>query len=280
MPSEYLRFLKKESIVDVSLGDHVSKEMAVMFSDIRSFTSLSESMTPQENFDFVNAYLRQVSPAIRAHDGFIVKYLGDGMMAVFPEGVDDAIAAGLAKLNSVTAYNKKRIEEGFKPIAVGIGIHFGHMMVGMVGESARMQGDAFSDNVNLTARLEGLTKQYGVSMIVSGQALSVFSHAESYQIRFLDRVIVKGRSEAIDIYQMIDGESAAVQAQIEQTKASFIAGIEHYRAGEFLSAKSCFDEVLRQVPTDKTAQIYCDRLSELMISPPEYWDGVWTLTEK
>jgi len=97
VPYEFLRFLKKESIVDVKLGDHVSKEMAVMFSDIRGFTTLSESMTPQENFDFVNSYLREVSPTIRDNSGFIVKYLGDGMMAIFPDGADSAIQAGIAK---------------------------------------------------------------------------------------------------------------------------------------------------------------------------------------
>ena len=126
VPHEYLKFLSKESIIDVELGDHVSKEMAVMFSDIRSFTTLSESMTPQENFDFVNNYLRQVSPVIRDNTGFIVKYLGDGMMAVFPKGADDAVAAGIGKLKKVEEQNIQRIEQGLLPIKVGIGVHFGH----------------------------------------------------------------------------------------------------------------------------------------------------------
>lgn len=96
VPHEYLRFLRKETITDVHLGDHVSKVMAVMFSDIRSFTTISEGMSPQDNFNFVNAYLKRVSPEIRSHYGIIVKFLGDGMMAVFPEGADDAVAAGVA----------------------------------------------------------------------------------------------------------------------------------------------------------------------------------------
>ncbi|HEY9597310.1 MAG TPA: ATP-binding protein, partial [Cyanophyceae cyanobacterium] len=115
VPHEYLHFLEKESIIDVQLGDHVSKEMAVMFSDIRSFTTMSESMTPQENFDFVNAYLRRVSPEIRNYGGFIVKYLGDGLMAVFPNGADDAVQAGLAKLKKVQEYNQSRIAKGYQP---------------------------------------------------------------------------------------------------------------------------------------------------------------------
>lgn len=280
VPNEYLRFLEKESIVDVQLGDHVSKEMAVMFSDIRSFTTLSESMTPQENFDFVNAYLRQVSPVIRNQGGFIVKYLGDGMMAVFPQGTDDAVAAGVAKLRSVTEYNQRRQEKGFAPIAVGIGIHFGHMMVGMVGESARMQGDAFSDNVNLTARLESLTKLYGVSLVISDRALTLLSHPEKYQTRFLDRVIVKGRSEPIDLYHILDGEPDSMVEQLEHTQAAFSTGIFHYQAGDFLCAKDCFEQVLQQYPENKAAQVYCDRLDSLIQTPPTNWNGVWRLTQK
>ena len=280
VPSEYLRFLKKESIVDVSLGDHVSKEMAVMFSDIRSFTKLSEGMTPQENFDFVNAYLRKVSPVIRNKNGFIVKYLGDGMMAVFPEGVDDAVAAGVEKLHSVAAYNQQRQAKGFAPIAVGIGIHFGHMMVGMVGESARMQGDAFSDNVNLTARIESLTKLYGVSMLISDRAIAQLTDPERYQIHFLDRVIVKGRSEPISLYHVLDGESPQQIQQLESIREPFSKGISFYQSGLFKQAQGCFKQVLVQLPTNKAAQMYCDRLKSLRENCPKHWDGVWRLTQK
>ncbi|MEL7223588.1 MAG: adenylate/guanylate cyclase domain-containing protein, partial [Cyanobacteria bacterium J06576_12] len=287
VPSEYLRFLKKESIVDVRLGDHVSKEMAVMFSDIRSFTSLSEQMTPQENFDFVNAYLRQVSPAVRDQNGFIVKYLGDGMMAVFPDSVDDAVAAGIAKLRSVDALNQdskalSTPSESNKrqSINIGIGIHFGHMMVGMVGEAARMQGDAFSDNVNLTARLESLTKLYGVSMVISNQALANLSHPDRYQIHFLDRVVVKGRREPIDIYHVLDGEPAHTLTQLQQSRDMFDTGIAHYRSGAFDIARSCFEKILKILPNNKTARIYYDRLCELVAAPPEHWNGVWILNQK
>ena len=183
-PGEYLTFLRKDSVTEVQLGDYVSKVMAVMFSDIRSFTTMSETMTPRENFDFVNAYLKRVSPEIRNHYGIIVKFLGDGMMAVFPDGADDAVAAGVAKQKRVQEYNQQRQARGDLPVQVGIGIHVGQMMLGMVGEANRIQGDAFSDNVNLTSRLEGLTKFYGVAMIISGQTLEHLSNPDHYQIRF------------------------------------------------------------------------------------------------
>ncbi len=280
-PHEYLKFLQKKSVVNVQLGDHVSKEMAVMFSDIRSFTTISESMTPQENFDFVNAYLRRVSPEIRNHNGMIVKYLGDGMMAIFPNSADDAVQAGITKLRRVHEYNQERANKGYAPLQIGIGIHVGHMMVGMVGEENRMQGDAFSDNVNLTARLEGLTKFYGVSMLISEQVLEKLSDPSQYQIRFLDRAIVKGRKEAIAVYEVMDGETEEIKALKFQTQSDFEQGLEYYRRRQFTEAQRYFEQVLAVNLSDKTAALYLERVNQLMEQgAPENWNGVWTFSEK
>jgi len=280
-PDAFLEFLKKESIVDIQLGNHVSKQMAVMFSDIRSFTALSETMTPQQNFDFVNAYLREVSPKIREHCGFIVKYLGDGMMAVFPNGADDAVQGGIAKLQQVHRYNADRTNSGYQPIKVGVGVHFGQMMVGIVGEAERMQGDAFSDHVNLASRLESLTKLYGVSLIISEKVLDNLTHPEEYQVRFLDRVIVKGKQQPISIYEVLDGETELVREMKLQTQPNFERGLEHYRRHEFKAAKTCFYQVLAVNAEDKTAVLYLERLNHLIEKGvPENWSGAWTLTQK
>ena len=280
-PAEYLRFLRKETVTDVQLGDYVSKTMAVMFSDIRSFTTISETMTPQENFNFVNAYLRRVSPEIRNHYGIIVKFLGDGMMAVFPEGADDAVAAGVAKQLRVQEYNVQRLERGDLPLQVGIGIHVGHMMLGMVGETHRIQGDAFSDTVNLTARLEGLTKYYGVSMLISEQTLEYLSNPSQYQIRFLDRAIVKGRNEPITVYEVLDAETEENRSLKLQTQPTFDQGIDCYRQAKFEQAKSYFENVLEVNPADKTARLYVDRALELLSQKiPEDWTDAWAFSEK
>jgi adenylate cyclase len=281
VPDDYLRFLRKKSIIDVQLGDHVSKMMAVMFSDIRSFTTISESMTPKENFAFVNAYLKRVSPEIRNNHGLIVKFLGDGMMAVFPEGSDDAIAAGVAMFRAVEQYNEKRQQDSWLPINVGIGIHVGHMMLGIVGEHNRMQGDAFSDNVNLTARLEGLTKFYGVSLLISEQAYEHLSHPEDFQIRFLDRAIVKGRNEPITVYEILDAEVEAVRSLKLQTQPDFEKGLEYYRGADLDNAKAYFEKVLAVNAKDKTAQLYLERVETLIHQGvPDGWNGVWAFNEK
>jgi class 3 adenylate cyclase/DNA-binding response OmpR family regulator len=280
-PSEYLQFLRKDSVTEVQLGDYVSKTMAVMFSDIRSFTNLSESMTPQENFNFVNAYLKRVSPEIRNHYGIIVKFLGDGMMAVFPEGADDAVKAGIAKQKRVQEYNEDRLAGGGLPIQVGIGIHVGHMMLGMVGEDNRIQGDAYSDNVNLTARLEGLTKFYGVSMLISGQTLEHLSNPAQYQIRFLDRASVKGRNEPIAVYEVLDAENEEICNLKLQTQADFEQGVSCYRDRALTDAKACFERVLAVNPLDKTAKLYVERVEWLLEhGVPENWNEAWVFSEK
>jgi adenylate cyclase len=212
IPDEYLQFLGKQSIVDFQLGDHVSKEMAIMFSDIRSFTTMAEQMTPQENFDFINAYLQRISPEIRNHNGFIVKYMGDGVMAVFTEGVDDAIQAGIVMLEQSQEYNQSRQINGYIPLNIGIGIHVGDTMVGIIGDANRMQADALSDRVNLTARLESLTKYYGVSLLISGDVVQRLSQPEKHHIRFLARAIVKGRQEPITVCEVLDVEVEPVRA--------------------------------------------------------------------
>ncbi|MEG4009414.1 adenylate/guanylate cyclase domain-containing protein [Microcoleus sp. Pol11C1] len=281
VPDEFLQFLGKQSMVDFQLGDHVSKEMAIMFSDMRSFTTMAEQMTPQENFDFINNYLQQISPEIRKHNGFIVKYIGDGVMAVFPDGVDDAIQAGIVKLEQLHKYNQSRKINGDIPLKIGIGIHVGDTMVGIIGDANRMQADALSDHVNLTARLEGLTKYYGVSLLISGDVVQRLSQPEKYHIRFLDRAIVKGRQEAITVCEVLDVEVEPVRSLKIQTLPIFEEGLQEYCQGNFAKAIVFFEQIVALNPDDKPSQLYLKRLQSLLRnSIPANWNGVWKFTKK
>lgn len=129
VPKDYLRVLNKDNIIDIALGDYVTGEMTVLFSDMRNFTAVSEAMTPEENFAFVNSYLGRVSPIVRNHNGLIIKYLGDGIHAVFPELADDGVQAGIEMLEAVNAYNKYRRSMDRLPISVGIGVNTGSLML-------------------------------------------------------------------------------------------------------------------------------------------------------
>lgn len=281
VPHDYLQFLSKESIIDVNLGDNVATEMAVVFSDIRSFSTLSETMTPQENFNFVNAYFKRVSPKVREYNGIIVKYVGDAIMAVFKEKTEDAIDSAIAQLNELNNYNKKREANGYLPIKSGFGIHSGFMMLGMIGEANRMQGDAFSDHVNLTSRLEGLTKYYGASIIISSVVLGKISDLNKYSIRYLDRVRVKGRKQPIEIYEVMDADDPVIREKKIKTIDEFKKGINFYLYGDMKSAYQVLTELNQNFPEDKAVTQYLERTKEyLKMGVPEDWEGVYDMKSK
>ncbi|MCZ6681246.1 MAG: PAS domain S-box protein [Candidatus Poribacteria bacterium] len=281
VPSEFLKFFQKQSIVDLQLGDQVSQEMTIMFSDIRDFTTLSETMTPQENFNFVNAYLKWVSPVIREHRGFIIRYMGDGMMAVFPTGADDAIRAGIEKLKSVAAFNQRRRKQGEPPIRIGLGMDTGEMMVGVIGEASRMQPDAFSDHINLAARLESLTKFYHVSFIISADMYHRLVDPGQYHIRFLDKVQVHGRTEPVDLYEVFDADASDVQALKQETQTDLVEAQRLYYAKQFAAAQAQLFNILHRNPHDKVAWHYLTRATQLLDDEvSENWTGVTVMTEK
>lgn len=281
VPYDYLRFLKKESILDVRLGDHDSREMGIMFTDIRSFTSMSEKMAAGEIFRFVNAYLGRVSPVIRAHNGIIVKFLGDGLMAVFPNDTEDMLAAGIEKLRKVEEYNQHRKTEGRMPIRIGIGAHTGHIMIGMIGESARMEGDVLSDHVNLTARLEGLSKYYGVSFLISGEVLEKLPNPEKYLIRFLDRVQVRGRETIIQVHEVFSADPEPLAEKKLRFRAEFEKGQQLYFNSRFREAVMCFRNIVQSSPEDHAARIFLERSEQFLKNGvPEGWQGIERRSEK
>lgn len=281
VPGEFLRLLERKSIVEVELGDQIQTEVTILFSDIRYFTSLSEQMTPQENFDFINAYLGRISPIIRTHNGFIDKFIGDAVMALFPVQADDALQAAISMQQSVAHYNNHRYNKGRQPINIGIGLHTGKVMLGTIGETARMEGTVISDAVNLAARLEGLTKLYAASILISEQTLFSLDRPNRYNLRFLDRVRVKGRTEPISVFEILDGGSREdVNLKLE-TRTHFEQGLLHYHSQEFAEAQVIFDNVLHCNPRDKAAQIYRERAAYFAAHgvPPD-WSGIEILREK
>ncbi len=264
VPREFLKFLKRESIVDARLGDAVQAEMTIMFADIRSFTSLSESMSPQENFEFLNSYLSRVGPVIRQYDGFIDKYIGDGIMALFPNSAEDAVQAAIEMQQQVKIYNKHRENSGYKPISIGIGLHTGSLMLGTIGEAERMESTVISDAVNLASRVEGLTKLYGVGIVASVQTLCRIDDPQHYKCRFLDRVQVKGKQTPVAVFEIYDGDSDIMIELKTQTQTYFEQGIFFHYQQQYAQAKQMFLRVLQVNKEDKAAIFYVERCDMLM----------------
>ncbi|MGB0388162.1 MAG: GAF domain-containing protein, partial [Ardenticatenaceae bacterium] len=277
VPRQFLSLLGKESIIDVQLGDQVEKEMTIVFTDIRDFTSISEKMSPTDNFQFVNNYLRRMERVIIEHNGFIDKYMGDGIMALFPTNADDAIRASIAMLRKLHALNLMRR----KPIQIGIGVHTGLLMLGTVGGRNRMDGTVISDAVNLGARVEGLTKRYGASLLITQESYTRLQEPTRYAIREIDRVAVKGKSEPVTVLELFDGDSLQQIALKKQTLADFELALTMYRQQEFAFAEKLFRQVLQLNPQDKAAKLYVARSQEYQQRdiPPE-WDGVFVATTK
>ena len=282
VPSEFLKFLGRTSIIDVRLGDQVQKEMSVLFSDIRSFTSLSETMSPEENFNFINSYLKRVGPIIRNNTGFIDKYIGDAIMALFPNEAETSVQAAIEMRKKLEQYNTERIIKGYVAIDIGVGIHTGPLMLGIVGEEERLNCTVISDNVNLASRLEGLTKMYGAGIIVSETTLyQIPGYATRYKIRFLDKVIVKGKSQPVSIFEIMDGDSLHIQDLKQKTMSYFEDAISSYQSKKLEHAMALFKKILEINDHDKAAAIYVKRCEHYMkFGIPENWEGVEALTEK
>ena len=266
VPHEFLNFLGHESIVDVQLGDQVQQEMSIMFADIRDFATFSEKMSPKENFDFINDYLSRVGPVIRAHHGFIDKYIGDAVMALFPNNADHALQAAIAMHKKVSLYNLERQQRGDGAIAIGVGLHTGSLMLGTIGESERMESTVIADAVNLASRLESLTKTYGASIVISGDTLMGLAEAINYHYRFLGRVQIKGKNKLVSVFEVLDAETNTMQELKWQTKTKFEEAIILYHQHKFDLATKIFQEVIQLNSQDKAAQFYIRQCQQLLKS--------------
>jgi class 3 adenylate cyclase len=204
VPAQFLEYLDKTSITDINLGDQIQRDMTILFADIRSFTTLSEKMPPQENFNFLNSYLKRMGPVIRRNGGFIDKYIGDGIMALFPGRPDDALAAILEMRQELELYNTHRRASGYRPIRVGYGVHTGKLMLGVIGESERMESTVISDAVNIASRIESLTKEYGCDVLLSDDTFTSLANRSSFNITRIGKVKMKGKRSQMLVHRLND----------------------------------------------------------------------------
>jgi len=274
VPKQFLDFLDKKSITDIHLGDQIQKEMTVMFSDIRSFTEISENMTPRDNFNFINHYLGYMEPIISRNHGFIDKYIGDAIMALFPESPDDAINAAIEMRAKLYEFNEDLKLNGKKAINSGIGINTGNLMLGIVGGKGRIEGTVISDHVNLASRLEGLTKKYGSTILISQDTLIKLDSPENYKFRFLDTVKVKGKRNSVNIFEIIDGDTKILRDQKTATKAEFTQAIQLYQSKKIDEALVIFQKISQKSPDDMATLIYLQRCQYWIKNGlPKAWDG-------
>jgi two-component system sensor histidine kinase ChiS len=259
VPREFLHLLKKDSIVEVELGDQVEQHMSVLFADIRDFTSLSEQMTPQENFRFINSFLSRMEPAIAEHHGFIDKYIGDAIMALFSQGADDALQAAISMLLRLQAYNEERAIYGKQPIELGIGINTGQLMLGTVGGQNRMDSTVISDTVNVAARIERMTRIYQANLLISHHTFIQLTNPNDYAMRVIDRVQVKGKVNFVSVYEVFEPAPPLQRQGKLESKTHFERGMLLYYQKIYAEAFAEFQTCTMLCPTDTIARSYLDR---------------------
>ena len=257
VPEQLLESLDKKSILDVQLGNQVQKEMTILFSDIRSFTNISEQLEPAENFKFVNDYLAAVVPSIRKYDGYVDKYIGDAIMALFTKKSSDAVNSAIDMLSKLEILNKKRVKDNLPNISIGIGINSGSVMLGTLGVPDRMEGSVISDTVNLSARLEELTKYYKVPLIISSDTEKMLPG--SIMRREIDEIEVKGKTNKVRIFEVFQWESKKIRDKKIELMPIFEKALEQYRKNNL---KNCHKQLKKYedfLPDDPILDLYLDR---------------------
>lgn len=280
VPTEFLRSLDRESIVDVKLGDNTRKEMSVLFSDLRGFTQLVETMSAQEHIGFINGYLGHMEPAIVEHGGFVDSYMGDGIMALFEGRADNAVRAAVRMSQELWSFNRGRSASGLLEIGMGIGISSGPLTLGTIGGPMRIKCGVIGDPVNLASRVESLTKQLGCSLLISHYTRELLEEPQQFNLRLVDRVRVHGSATPLTLFEVLDAEPAARVEAKQRTLPRFVEAMETYRAGEFQKAERLFHECLMSCPDDGAAATLAARSRRHLAEPPASWNGVDNMTKK
>ena len=259
VPHEFLTLLDRKDIVEVQLGDHAEREMVVLFSDIRSFTALSEQLTPKESFDFVNAFLAHVGPVVREYGGFIDKYIGDAVMALFAGTADDAIDAAITLQQQVRRFNESRARALLRPIAVGVGLHRGVLMLGTIGEERRLETTVIAGAVNVASRLEQLTRTVGAQIVVSGAVVNAVVDRQKYHLRPLGSIQAPGLSHEVGVFEVCDADEPEVLLAKMADADDFERGVQAFAAQAFDLSVKLFESITARNARDLPAAYYRER---------------------
>ncbi len=284
------RYMSK-SVVDqllasgeVELGG-TGRDVSVLFSDIRGFTSISERLGAKETVALLNEYFTDMVDIVFAHNGVLDKYIGDMIMAVFgsvlqsDEDASNAVMVGNKMLTALHQLNRRRAERGDEAIRIGVGISTGNVVAGNIGSLKRMEYTVVGDRVNLAERLESANKFYGTSILICDATWEAVRHHAA--AREIDLIRVRGRDRPVAIYEALGHHSEDSFPHREEALAAFSEGLLRYRRRDWAGAEHCFSAALAANPEDGPSKIYFERCRIYGSTPPSAaWDGVWTMPHK
>lgn len=280
VPRQFVEHFAKHGESSLELGRADEDDVAILFCDIRGFTGLSEQMKPQELMKFLNSYFLRMNDPIHQNGGFIDKFIGDAIMALFdhPDGkaadkADDSLSAALDLHRALAMYNQHRANSGYSAIEIGIGIHYGAVIIGTVGSDDRMDTTVIGDSVNIASRLEALTSKYAADIVVSEQLLAT-ANQNDVNARILDWVKVKGRRTPLKIFEVLSHLPSDIQARKLASSSLIEKSIEARIEQRWDDALKHLQQALIKTPDDPLIIHHievCHRYRALEL--PADWDG-------
>jgi len=282
VPEQFLNRIAPQGVESIQLGNAREEELTILFCDIRDFTAIAESQTASETFEWLNVFFTQMNQVIASHHGFIDKFLGDAIMAVFDrtgQHAQDAIAAAVMMQQRLIDFNAERNPYHLtNPVKTGIGIHSGKGIIGTVGSSYRMDSTVIGDVVNTAARLEQLTKLYNCSILASDGLINRLNQPKLYACRWIDRMKPRGKQQMIELYEVLGTSTQPLSEAKMRSQPDFEQGIQAWRQENFPLALGYFHQVVEQNPTDAIARLYLERcqarLSTMPLPDQPIWDEV------
>lgn len=287
VPKQFVDHFAKHGSDVLELGHADEDEVAILFCDIRGFTGLSERMSPQELMNFLNSYFLRMNAPIHQNRGFIDKFIGDAIMALFdhPGGSPqqkayDAILAAIDLRNAIFLYNQHRANSGYEGINIGVGIHFGPVIIGTVGSDDRMDTTVIGDSVNIAFRLEGLAPKYHADIVISEQVRECLSGEEGIEYRPLDWVRVKGRQAPVKIYEVFNHLPDHQKQAKLATKALIEQGLQLRIQQDFEAALAIFEQALSVNPDDPLLLHHIESCRHYQTQTlPSDWDGSFSMRD-
>jgi len=279
VPQQFLNVLGKGNMTQVRLGDQVHRRMTVLVCNMRDFSEFSATLTPEDNFRFINSFLKVFGPVVRQFGGFTSRYLGPGMLALFPSDPGDALKAAVKMRETLTTYNGFRANTGYREIEIGISVHIGDVMIGIIGEELRMEGSVVSDQVRLAGELEKASGKLGASILLTEEALAACKKTVRLEYRKLGAVQLYGEQRTIELYDVYEGDPEPIRKLKRETQRTFEEAVELYRNGRFYDAREAFVEVVKRNRDDLAAKLYffaCDHYYQQGVT--QDWNGALKIT--
>ncbi len=256
----------------------------VLFSDVRGFTTITETLGAQGTVALLNEYFTIMVDCISREGGMLDKFIGDAIMAAFgipvahEDDEDRGVRAGISMIRELWEWNKEREKTGLMPVDMGLGLNTDTIVSGNIGSPKRMDYTMIGDGVNLAARLESACKQYAARVLISENTFAKLKG--TYRIRYIDDVVVKGKTKPAGVHEVLDYHNDETFPNLMDVVNYFNEGRKHYRAGNWDKAVKSFKECLKGNPNDKLSEIYIGRCDQLKAKAPKDWNGVWVMTSK